>query len=67
LVLAGVTEFGTWGAADFVSQEEHVAELISRLKIGPGDPIPPFEALLRIKVQGGVPIQSDIVSVRRVR
>jgi hypothetical protein len=40
--------------------------LISRLaKLDPlaGPRVPPFEALLHVKVSGGVPVQSDLLSL----
>lgn len=66
LVLAGITEFGTQGAADFVTREDRVTELLSRLAWKRGNAVPWFEALLRFEIEGGVPIQSKIVLVHRV-
>jgi hypothetical protein len=42
-----------------------VEELLAALGAQPKGPIPAFEALLRIKVSGGVPVQSEIVAVHR--
>ncbi len=61
LILAGITEYGTQGAAEFVTREERVSELFSALHVRPGDPVPPFEALLRAKIEGGVPVQSELL------
>ena len=58
LILAGITTFGTQAAVEYVCRAARLDELIS--KIGPS--IPPFEALLRVKVSGGVPVESDLVS-----
>lgn len=58
LILAGITTFGTQAAVEFVCRAHRLDELIS--KIGPS--VPPFEALLRVKVSGGVPVQADLVS-----
>ena len=58
LILAGITTFGTQAAVEYVCRALRLDELIS--KIGPS--IPPFEALLHVKVSGGVPVQSDLVS-----
>jgi len=66
MVLAGITEFGTQGAADFVTREDCAGELLSRLAWKPGKAVPWFEALLRIQIEGGVPIQSKIILVHPV-
>ncbi len=67
LALAGITEYGTWAAADFVTREEHVKELLARLNVGKNQAMPFFEALLKVKMQGGVPVQSDILILHKVR
>lgn len=59
LILAGITTFGTQAAVEYVCRAARLDELIS--KIGPS--IPPFEALLKVKVSGGVPVQSELLSV----
>ena len=63
LVLAGISEYGTQGAADFVTSESCVRELLEKLGIKRGQSIPPFEALIRVRIEGGVPVQSDLVLV----
>ncbi len=63
LILAGITEFGTQGVADFVTQEEHVNELLSKLHMKRNGTIPNFEALVRVKIQGDVPVQYELVLV----
>ena len=65
LALAGITEFGTEGAAEFVSREDSVSELLSKLNVTPGQAVPWFEALLRVKLEGGVPVQYEIVLVHK--
>ena len=67
LVLAGITEFGTQGAADFVTHEDQVSELLSKLNVKLGGSIPAFEALLKVQVEGGVPIQSKVVLVHEIK
>jgi hypothetical protein len=63
LILGGITTFGTQAAVEFVCRAHRLDELIS--KIGPAARrgVPPFEALLRVKVSGGVPVQSDLLSL----
>ena len=65
LVLAGLTTLGTEAAVEFVCRAKRVEELFSALGAPPKNPIPRFEALLKVKVSGGVPVQTEIVSVRR--
>jgi hypothetical protein len=64
LILAGTTTMGTQAAAEFVCQEDSLAELLRRLGVSkPGD-LKPFEALLRVKVTHGVPVKEDLVALR---
>ena len=65
LALAGITEYGTQAAAEFVTREQHVSALLARLHVQPGRPAPWFEALLRTTITGGVPTQIDLVSVHQ--
>jgi hypothetical protein len=55
LILAGITTFGTQAAVEFVCRAQRLDELISKTGSAP------FEALLRVKVSGGVPVQSDLL------
>jgi len=63
LILAGITTFGTQAAVEFVCRAPRVEELISKLGPSARRRIPPFEALLRVKVSGGVPVQSELLSL----
>jgi hypothetical protein len=65
LILAGLTTLGTQAAVEFVCRSRRVEELVAALGAPPKGPIPTFEALLRVKVSGGVPVQSEIVAVHR--
>jgi hypothetical protein len=65
LVLAGLTTLGTQAAVEFVCRTRRVEELLGALGVPPKGPFPPFEALLRVKVSGGVPVQSNLVAVHR--
>ncbi len=62
LILAGITTFGTQAAGEFVCRSGRVDELLSKLQVR-GGRLPNFEALLKIKVNGGVPVHSDLVAV----
>ena len=65
MILAGSTTFGTQGVVEFVCRQESVEKLLHEI---PGsaaaDGIKPFEALVRVKIARGVPVGTDLVSVR---
>ena len=63
LALAGITEYGTQAAAEFVTRADSVRILLARLKVTSGGQVPMFEALIRTTVRGGVPIESELVAV----
>src|ERR1019366_4820699 len=63
LILAGITTFGTQAAVEFVCRAPRLDELISKLGPSARRRVPPFEALLRVKVSGGVPVQSELLSL----
>lgn len=65
MILAGTTTFGTQGAAEFVCRESSVRNLLLRLTGSETGELKPFESLLRVKVTRGVPIQSEIVAIRK--
>ncbi len=65
MILAGTTTFGTQGAVEYVSRENSVTDLLSRLAIPKGRDLEPFEALLHVKIKRGVPVESDLVAIRR--
>jgi hypothetical protein len=65
MILAGTTTFGTQGAVEFVSRQNSVADLLSRLSVTKASELKPFEALLRVKVARGVPVETELVAVRK--
>ncbi|HYM07560.1 MAG TPA: hypothetical protein VEU11_13455 [Terriglobales bacterium] len=65
LILAGTTTLGTQAAVEFVCQQDSLEELLRRLQVQNGGELKPFEAVLRVKVTRGVPVESDIVALRR--
>jgi hypothetical protein len=65
MILAGTTTFGTQGATDFVCRENLVRDLLQRLSVSKAGELKPFEAVLRVKVTRGVPVQMEIVALRR--
>ncbi len=64
LILAGTTTIGTQAAAEFVCQQNSLEELLPRLKFSSTGELEPFEAVLRVKVTRGVPVESEIVALR---
>ena len=65
LILAGTTTFGTQAAAEYVCRRDSLAELLKRLGVARASDLKPFEALLRVKVTHGVPVNTDLVAVRK--
>ncbi len=67
VTLAGITGYGTQGSAEFVTRDDRVQELLSRLGTKDGEWMPPFEAVLRFNVQGEIAIQPEIMAVHRLK
>jgi hypothetical protein len=65
LLLAGLSTFGTEAAAEFVSQEESLKLLVPQLISSKDGDIEPFEALIRVTIEGGIPAQEQIVAVHQ--
>lgn len=66
LILAGRTTFGTQGATEFLMQEKNILGLLQKLGVNAGSEkdVPFFEALLRMKISGGVPVQPELVLIK---
>ena len=65
LILAGTTTFGTQAAAEYVSRLNSVEDLLTRVTGSKTGSLTPFEALLHIKVARGVPVEGELVAVRK--
>jgi hypothetical protein len=63
IILAGTTTFGTQGAAEFLTREDRVQQLLQQL--GSDDKPIPFEAVVHVKITRGVPMESQLVAVRK--
>ena len=63
MILAGTTTFGTQGAVEFVSRPDSVAKMLQEMP-GSVTGMKPFEALLRVKVARGVPVETELVALR---
>jgi hypothetical protein len=64
LILAGNSTFGTQAAVEYVCREDSLKELLRRLNVSKSGDLKPFEALLHVKIAHGVPVTTDLVSVR---
>jgi hypothetical protein len=65
LILAGTSTIGTQAAVEYVSHEESLSQLLTRVSAAPNSELKPFEVVLRVKVARGVPVESDIVAARQ--
>ena len=65
LILAGTTTFGTQAAAEYVSRLDSVEDLLTRVTGSKTGSLTPFEAVIHIKVARGVPVEAELVAVRK--
>jgi hypothetical protein len=63
LIFSGLTTLGTQAAVEFACRKDSVAELLKKVTNPEGE-MRPFEALLEVTLEGGVPLQSKLISVR---
>jgi len=63
MILAGTTTFGTQGAVEFVCRPDSVQKLMHEIP-GSTTAMKPFEALVRIKIARGVPLDTELIAVR---
>jgi hypothetical protein len=66
LILAGTTTIGTQAAAEYVSRQDSLEQLLLRLSVSESGAIKPFEVVLRVKVVRGVPVARELVALRKV-
>jgi hypothetical protein len=64
MILAGTTTFGTQGTVEYVCRENSLQELLLRLSVSKDGDVKPFEALLRVKIERGVPVGTDLIALR---
>jgi hypothetical protein len=64
MILAGTTTFGTQGAVEFVSRQNSIADLLARLAVKKIGDLKAFEALLRVKIARGVPVETELLALR---
>ena len=61
-ILAGVTTFGTQAAAEYVTKPEYIRELIAHLDTSPAALPAFYQIVIKVKVNGGVPVQISYVT-----
>ena len=64
LILAGTTTIGTQAAAEYVTRENYLSELLSKMNVTKSAEMKPFEAVIQVKVAKGVPVESSLVALR---
>lgn len=64
MILAGTTTFGTQGVVQYMCQEDSVQQLLLRLSVSNTGEAKPFEALVHVKIEKGVPVSTDLVALR---
>lgn len=64
LILAGTSTFGTQAAVEYVCREDSIQELLQRLKVNRAGDLKSFEALLHVRIIHGVPVKTDLISLR---
>jgi hypothetical protein len=67
IVLAGLTTLGTQAAVEYVSRNGTVEILLQRISGSASGKVAPFEAVLRVRVSKGVPLESELVAFRARR
>ena len=64
LILAGNTTMGTQAAVEYVCHPNSIEALLPRLSVSENGHLKPFEAVIHVKVSRGVPISSELVTLR---
>lgn len=65
LILAGTTTIGTQAAVEYVCRQSSVEELLLRLPVSDNGELKPFESVIRVKVARGVPVETELVAIRK--
>lgn len=66
MILAGITTLGTQAAVEFVCRPDTVQALLSQLTQEGEGPTPGFECVLEVSINGGVPVDSNIVAFEQL-
>jgi hypothetical protein len=65
LILAGTTTIGTQAAVEYVCQQDSLEQLLLRLSVSNSGEVKPFEAVIRVKIAKGVPVESELIALRK--
>ena len=65
MIFAGTTTFGTQGAVEYACHRTSVKSLLSHLTVNRAGELNPFEALVRVKIAKGVPVDSELLAVHQ--
>lgn len=65
VILEGISTLSTQAAVEFSCNEASIESVMKKLGVKPGSPVPPFEALIRVKVADDVPLETELVDARR--
>jgi hypothetical protein len=65
LMLAGTSTIGTQAAVEYVCHADSLTQLLAQLQADQNASLHPFEVVLRVKVARGVPVESEIVALRK--
>ena len=65
MILAGTTTLGTQAAVEFVCHDDSLQQLLKDLNVASNGEVKPFEAVLRVKVTRGVPVETQLVTLRK--
>jgi hypothetical protein len=63
MLLAGITTIGTQAAVEYVCRTRSIDELLQRLNRSVSSDVGTFEAVLRVKISRGVPVESQLVAI----
>jgi len=64
VVIAGTNTYGCQGAAEFVTDANLLQGILLKLGVSKQGKLPDFEALIKVNIKGGVPVQPQLVTVR---
>lgn len=65
VILAGTGTLGTQAAAEFVCTAGGISEILARMGLPGASRVPPFEAIVYVQVNGGVPVDTRLMLIRR--
>jgi hypothetical protein len=65
LIIAGTTTFGTQGAVEYLCHQESLEELLAKLGVKKAEDLKPFEALLKVRIRHGVPVETTLMAVHQ--